>query len=201
MNKMLMGAAALVALAGCAGNWEVAYEEPINPAVSRAWVVQDVQVSVPNTLSVSTNPNILAPAEDIVWYGDPEGDRRAQVASIMDAGITRGTDDLVGGTPVVIGVTVERFHAVTPSATSIAPSAVHQISYTAQVFNAATLAPVTAPQPIVADLDAYVGAAAVVNAVEGNTEKLRITEHLAQVTRGWLGVGPDPRREFGGIGR
>ncbi|MEM1066933.1 MAG: DUF6778 family protein [Pseudomonadota bacterium] len=201
MKYMIAGAGAVAVLAGCAGNWEVAYDAPINPAVSRGWVVQDVQVSVPNTLSVSTNPNVLAPADDIVWYGDPDGDRRTQVAAIMDDGITRGTAGLTGGTPVVIGVTLERFHAVTPSATSIAPSAVHQISYTTQVFNADTLTPITPPQQIVADLDAYVGAAAVVNAVEGNTEKVRITQHLEQVTRGWLGVGPDPRREFGGLGR
>ena len=45
------------------------------------------------------------------------------------------------------------------------------------------------------------GAAAVTAAMQGDTQRVRIVNHLARVTRGWLGVGPDQRRTFTSFGR
>ncbi|MEM6341228.1 MAG: hypothetical protein AAF729_08760 [Pseudomonadota bacterium] len=40
-----------------------------------------------------------------------------------------------------------------------------------------------------------------ISAQQGQTQKVRIRDHLSRVIRGWLGVGPDPRGVFTGVGR
>jgi Family of unknown function (DUF6778) len=196
----IAGALAALALAGCSGSWQVAYDTGLDPEVTRGWKLVDVIALVPEDLSVSNN-NSYAPSADIVWHGEPFGDRRAQVAAIIDDGLTMGATELQGTRPVTITARVIRFHAVTPAAVARAPSAVHNIRYVIQVLDAQTGDPLTAPQEISADLEAYVGAAAIAAAINGQTQRVRIVDHLANVTRGWLGFGPDQRRAFRGIGR
>ena len=196
----LIGAMALgVMLAGCGGEFEIDYEETVGD-VARGWTLGRVDVTVPTELTVSDR-NRLAPDADIVWHGDPAGDRREQVRAILKAGIGQGAAALPGRRPVVIAATLEQFHAVTPRAVSTAPAAVHNIDYVVQVFDARTGEALTDPQRVQADLEANVGAAAVVASEEGRTQKVRITSHLARVTAGWLGLGPDLRETFVSIGR
>ncbi len=190
----------LVLLAGCSGNWEVAYESGIDAAVAKTWNVTNVISVAPSTLTVS-NSNTFAPNADIVWHGEPFGDRRAQVAAIVEEGITQGASSLKGARNVTIVSNVRHFHSVTPRSLAQAPGAVHNIRYTVQVMDSKTGEMLSEPESISADLEAYVGAAAVTAAVDGNTARVRIVNHLARVTRGWLGVGPDQRRQFKAIGR
>ena len=192
--------ASLFLLASCAGSFETSYAKPPPLEVTRTWRVVDVNVVAPESLTVATR-NFFAPAGDIVWWGDPEGDRRAQVAAVVDAGITEGSRVLVGSRPVTVTARVIQFHAVTPMAVSRAPAAVHNISYEMQIFDQASGEALTSPAVIDADLVAYVGAQAITAAVEGQTQKVRITNHIAAVTRSWLGFGPDVRRSFRGLGR
>lgn len=189
-----------LALAACSGRWTTDYSTQLTADITRGWTIREVNVAVPAQLSVSEK-NSLAPNANIVWHGDPEGDRRKQVAAIIEEGILRGTSDLSGPRRVSLSITLQDFHAVTPAAVSRAPSAVHKISYVVQVFDARTLQPVTQPTQIHADLVAYTQAAAVVASQEGQTQKVRITDHIERVTRGWLGIGPDVRGGFSGIGR
>lgn len=187
-------------LTACGGRFETSFNAPVPPEESLNWRLADVQVEVPTSLSVS-DANSLAPNADIVWHGDPAGDRRAQVAAILEDGIRRGGQALEGDRPVIITATLREFHAVTPRAVSRAPSAVHNISYAAQVFDARTLEVLMEPQELSADLEALVGASAIVAASQGQTQKVRITDHLAQVTAAWLSIGPDNRRQFVTLGR
>ena len=190
----------LVLLAGCSGNWEVAYDNGIDASVSRNWHVHNVMVVAPESLTVS-NANTFAPNADIVWHGEPYGNRRTQVAEIVKEGILRGTSVLNGQRDVTIVANIRHFHSVTPLAMSQAPGAVHNIRYVARVMDTETGEFLTEPEEISADLEAYVGAAAITAALESNTAKVRIVNHIARVTRGWLGVGPDQRRRFSGVGR
>ncbi len=199
-RNLMTGGLALFALAGCGGRWTVDYAEGLDPEVSRTWRLENVVASVPASLTVS-NSNTLAPNADIVWHGEPFGDRRAQVASIMDEGITRGASGLRGSRPVTLSARMLQFHAVTPAAVARSPGAVHNIKYTIQVLDAASGAALTEEQEISADLEAYVGAAAVTAAINGLTQRSRITQHIDLVTRGWLGFGQDQRRTFSSIGR
>ena len=200
MKTSLIAAAALALLAACSGTWETSYDAALDPAVTRGWHVDDVQVTVPDDLT-TTEANTFAPNADIVWHGDPFGNRKLQVATIIETGITRAVDDLRGDRGVVISVTLEEFHAVTPKARAEAPSAVHNISYVIQVFDRRTGDAIIEPQRIRADLPAYTGAAAFEAIEQGQTQKVRITDHIEYVTEGWLGIGPDPRQAFGSVGR
>ena len=193
-------ALALMLLAGCAGSWEVAYDDPPSPNETREWRVVDVVTVVPDSLSVS-NDNTYAPMADIVWHGEPFGDRRAQVAAILDEGLTAGTRDLRGPRPVTMTARVLTFHGVTPSAVARAPAAVHNIRYVLRVFDAQTGEPLIENQTISADLEANVGTAAIAAAINRESQRQRVVAHIAAVTRGWLGIGPDQRREFYSVGR
>lgn len=190
----------LTLLAGCSGTWEVSYDTGVDAAVSRTWHVHNVMVVTPENLTVS-NANTFAPNADIVWHGEPYGNRRTQVANIVEEGIRRGASVLKGTRDVTIVANIRHFHSVTPLAMSQAPGAVHNIGYVVRVMDTETGAFLTEPEEISADLEAYVGAAAITAALEGNTERKRIVDHIARVTRGWLGAGPDQRRRFSSIGR
>jgi hypothetical protein len=200
MHRRFFLVGAPLALAACAGRWETSYDTQLTADVTRGWTVSAVKVSVPQSLRVS-DVNRVAPNADIVWHGDPEGDRRQQVSAIVQDGITGGAAELAGPRAVTFSVTLLRFHGVTPAAVAISPAAVHNISYMIQVYDTRTIQPLTPPVEIHADLDAFTQAAAIVAAQEGQTQKVRITNHIATVTRGWLGIGEDPRRSFTGLGR
>lgn len=187
-------------LAGCTGRWNVAYDESVDPEISKRWRLRAVRVTIPETLTIS-NDNSYAPNADIVWHGDLGGDRREQVASILTEGLTRAAKPLRGPRGVVIAAQLEHFHAVTPAAVARAPAAVHNIAFLAQVVDDETGRILVGPERIQADLEAYVGAAAVSAAIQGQTQRVRIVDHIANVTRGWLGLGPDQRRTFQSIGR
>lgn len=193
----LGGMAAL--LTGC-GQWTVDYGEGLNPAVTRKWKLRSVQVTTPAHLTVS-NDNTFAPNADIVWHGEPFGNRRAQVAQILKEGIERGGAGLPGDRDVAIVAQVLHFHSVTPASVARAPGAVHNIGYRTQVFDARTSEPLTEIQYIEADLEAFVGDAAIVAEIQGQGQRVRIVDHIAKVTAGWLGIGEDQRRVFESVGR
>jgi len=199
-RTVLTACAAMFGLVGCAGNWKVDYDQELSGNVTRNWCAIDVQIVVPNELTVS-EANSFAPNADIVWHGEEYGNRRQQVAAILKEGISKGFSNPHGKRNVVVRARLNHFHAVTPTAVSHAPAAVHNISYVIQVFDAKSQEPLTEPETIQADLEAYVGASAVTAAVQGNTQRVRIVRHLAAVTEGWLGFGPDQRRSFSGVGR
>lgn len=200
MNRrsLLLGGTAAF-LAGCS-RWQVQYEAGLDPAVTRSWKLRAVNFTVPEGLTVS-NDNVLAPNADIVWHGEPFGDRRAQVHKIMEEGLERGGSALPGSKDVTIVSRLQHFHAVTPAAVSRSPAAVHNIAFRIQVFDSRTAEPLTEAQNIQADLEAFVGQAAVVAELQGQGQRARIVEHVAQVTAGWLGVGVDQRRQFSSVGR
>nr|WP_244314539.1 DUF6778 family protein [Paracoccus pantotrophus] len=72
-------------LSGCASTWETAYEQ-LEPAQTAGWRLAAVEVAVPDTLT-TTEANSYMPNVDIVWHGEPAGDRRVQVAAILKEGM------------------------------------------------------------------------------------------------------------------
>lgn len=143
--------------------------------------VENIVVRVPRSLSVS-EANRYLPSSDIVWREDPIGDRHAQVATIFYDAMQRGTATLDGATPVLLDIEVGRFHALTEKA-RYTVGGVHNINFTLTLRHADTGALLAEPRRVRADLDAFGGAQALAAEARGQTQKVRISDHLAEVIR------------------
>jgi hypothetical protein len=192
----LLGLTAVL-LSACVGGgtFETAYD-PLPADVTRAWRLSDVRVNVPRDLTVSEAKSLL-PQADIVWREDPLGDRYAQVGKIIDEAVTRGASGLRGARPVVIDVTVTRFHALTFEAEQRGQNwGVHNIQFVAQVSDARTGEVLVPATEIRSELPALSGDQMRAARQKGVTQKSMITSHVAKTVAGWLGTGPDNRGTF-----
>lgn len=200
LSRLALLLALPLLLAACGGTWKTDYGEPLDGAVSKSWRVSQINVTVPDRLTVS-NQNTFYPNADIVWHGDPPGDRRAQVQKIVQDAARTATSGLRGGTPVVMNLTLEQFHGVSPITLAQAPEAVYNMQFTGQIVDARSGAALTAPTYIFADAPALVGEAGVYAAQFGPSQTEQVTDHLVATFRGWLGIGPDIRGSFSSLGR
>jgi hypothetical protein len=193
--------AATLALAACGSSFKTDYPAPIPASQAASWRLADVQVVVPASLTVSEEAAAF-PKADIVWREDPPGDRKAQVAAIIDAAATAGASGLRGSNPVIIRLTVTRFHALTPEAEALPYDnvGVLNIDFIAEVIDASSGAVLVPATSIEAALPGKVGIAAAAAKKAGITQKAQISSHVRRVIAGWLGLGPDPRMEFSRIG-
>ncbi|WP_199261678.1 DUF6778 family protein [Paracoccus binzhouensis] len=200
LKPALLALGLTLGLGACSSTWETAYEQ-LDPAQTAGWRVASVEVAVPETLTTSEE-NSYAPDYDIVWHGEPAGDRRAQAAAILREGIEKGAAGLHGKTRVRIVATLGQFHAVTPIVReTLQNSGVHNIQYSLQVFDARSGVALTQPQQIKAEFPALVGKAADAAEARGQTQRVQIVNQIALVTQNWLGSGPDPRGSFQRRGR
>lgn len=141
--------------------------------------VTSVLVRVPRELKVS-EANRYLPRGDIVWREDPLGDRYAQVQTIVQAAMERGVSGLDGPIPVVLDVRITRFHALTEKA-RYTTGGVHAISFEMAVKHPETGALLMPVRKVRADFRALGGQQALEAMARGETQKVRITNHLAAV--------------------
>ena len=146
--------------------------------------VTSVQVNVPRSLKVS-EANRYLPQGDIVWREDPRGDRYAQVQTIVQSAMDRGVMGLDGPVPVILDVQVRKFHALTEKA-RYTTGGRHGIIFEMSVRHAETGALLVPVRRVRADLNAFGGQQALMAIAHGQTQKVRITDHLAAVIRGEL---------------
>lgn len=160
---------------------------PVNLPLAAMFRIDDLRVSVPETLRVS-EANTFLPNADIVWRGDPLGDRRAQIAAIMaDAGqaaMGRGQ-----GRPAVVELVVTRFHGVTEK-TRYTVGGNHNMRFDMTLRDPETGAVLFGPKNIVADVRASGGAKAIEEDRIGRTQKVVVTERLREVIQRELGLQP-----------
>lgn len=196
--RTIVASLALIGLSGCGSEFLVDYT-PVSSETSRAWTVKAIHVDVPEALEVN-RINVVIPQEDIVWYGDGEGDKRVQVAAILKEGLAQGSKELRGPVPVVFDVELIRFHALTPKAFHVAPdgTGVESVRFKIEVRDARTNTVLVPEQIVASDGRALT---AVNGGTLGSGERLRIVNKIAETTRGWLGTGPDNRGEFWRMGR
>jgi len=183
-------------LAACEGAEFASRNQPLDvpglvagtTVVARSYTVQQINVVVPEDLTVS-EANGYYPAADIVWRGDPIGDRYQQVAAILETAALQGTADLSGDIPVVLDIVLARWHGVTER-TRYSIGGNYTIHFMLTVRNAGTGAIIEGPRMIEAELAAPGGLAAVRLEQSGQTEKLRVTEYLTYVfQREFYGAG------------
>ncbi|WP_298917958.1 DUF6778 family protein [uncultured Roseobacter sp.] len=141
--------------------------------------VTDVVVNVPENLIVS-EANSYYPSGDIVWRGDPAGNRHEQVRAIFETAMARGTAGMTEGTPVILDIEVKRFHALTEK-TRYTIGGIHAITFKMSVRSAETGLMLSEPRVIKANLKGFGGERAIAAERQGQTQKVRITDHLAGV--------------------
>jgi hypothetical protein len=192
----LLGLSALV-LSACVGGGTFKTEyDRLSPEVSKGWRLAEVRVDVPRSLVVSEAETLL-PNADIVWREDPMGDRYVQVGKIMQAAVLRGAQGLRGSRPVVISITLTRFHALTFTAEQASSDwGVHNIDFIAQVNDARTGEVLVPATKIRAETPAWSGTRMREARRKGITQKSMISNHVAATVAGWLALGPDNRGEF-----
>jgi hypothetical protein len=150
-------------------------------AIAPKVTVDSVRVRVPRSLTVSERNSYL-PRGDIVWREDPIGDRHAQVAKIMQDALTKGVEPLDGPIHVVLDIEVNRFHALTEK-TRYTYGGVHSISFDMALIDPKTGEVLVPPRTVNADLEGFGGKQALEAEARGLTQKVRISDYLAEVIR------------------
>lgn len=141
--------------------------------------VRNVIVRVPDTLVVSES-NSYYPKGDIVWHGDPYGNRYEQVKAVVQDGVERGARQLKGKTRIDLYVDVLRFHAMSER-TRYTIGGFHEIELAVTVVNSMTGLRMADPYFVKTTLRGFGGEAAVRAEAMGQTQKVRISDHLAQL--------------------
>ena len=159
---------------------------PVVAPTTQASVGSDVRiaqfsVTVPRELRVS-EADLLLPTGDIVWHGDPPGDRYAQVQAIFEDAFSQTVSRFDGRRRVRVDVRVTRFHGLTQRARR-SIGGVHNIEFDIAVRDARTGDILIEPRHVIADLTALGGEAARAAELRGQTQKVRITNFLAEVLR------------------
>lgn len=140
-----------------------------------------INVNVPRSLKVS-EANSYYPKADIVWRGDPIGDRSVQIAQIIETAARAGTADMSGPTGVILDVEVVRFHSVSEKA-RYSVGGVHNMKFKLTVRRASSGEALGPTRLVEANLPAFGGTAAIEADRNGQTQKVRVTDFLAQTIR------------------
>ncbi len=181
--RLIAALATAVSLSACASVETVSRSAPQTaPAVqptSAALNIQAINVDVPYTLRVS-EANLYYPGGDIVWREDPAGDRHQQVKAIFEAGLQKAAASAQGTVPVVVDIEVTRFHALTEKA-RYTTGGVHAVQFKMRLLNPETGVAYTESREIQADFKAFGGARALAAERNGLTQKVRITNRIAEV--------------------
>ncbi len=140
--------------------------------------VARVYVDVPRELTVS-EANVYVPNSDIVWREDPFGDRKAQVKAILENALTTGTASFNGEKEVIMSVRVKMFHALTEKARYTVGGR-HNIQFDYVLLDAETGKPVSDVKNVDLKFRAYGGRRADAAVQRGETQKVRISQHVAE---------------------
>ncbi len=148
-------------------------------ALSQPMQLVDYAITVPEELTIS-EANLYYPIADIVWRGEPYGDRKEQIGQIFQESLKRARAQAVDGRPVKAEITINRFHSVTEK-TRYTVGGVHSISFFVTLRDARTGEVLVDMRKVKADLNALGGQRARRADMQGLTMKARIETHLARV--------------------
>jgi len=149
------------------------------PQIVRDYQLHSVRFAVPEDMTVS-EANSYYPIADIVWRGDPLGNRAQQIAAIFQTSIQSAGAGLSGSIPITVDVELARFHSLTER-TRYSVGGVHSIKFDLTIRNALTGEVLEQRRRINGDLSALGGYAALAADNQGQTQKVRITAHLTQL--------------------
>ena len=156
--------------------------EPARRARARTtpdFSIVEVQVVVPENLKVS-EANTYKPRADIVWRGDPFGNRYEQVAAIMREAAARGATEMDGDRKAILVIEVAKFHALTERA-RYTVGGTHDIDFWMSVVDAETGEVIVPRRFVDTALPAFGGMAALAAEARGDTQKVRIEAFISEV--------------------
>lgn len=182
--KPLMAAILLLSLTACGSVPTTTRSAMPDDTLFGVAVPQDVRiesftVNVPRSLKVNER-NLYYPIGDIVWRGEPRGDRHAQVKAIFEAGLRDAALRVDGTRPVRLDIQVTRFHSLSEKA-RYTVGGVHDIDFRYRLVDITTGLPLGPTKEVNADLRALGGQAALEAEGRGETQKARIIAHLTRV--------------------
>lgn len=167
----------LGALAACSAG---VISEP-RPDVARSYNLTGITFAGAPGLTVSEANNYY-PSADIVWRGDPLGNRVEQIGAMFQEAANRNVGNMGGTRPVIVDIVLLRFHGVTER-TQFTVGGIHNIVFMMTVRDARTGAVIEQPRRVVANLDQPGGNAAVALEQSGQTQRVRVVDFLASVLR------------------
>ena len=142
----------------------------------RSYDFREIDFVAPEELLVS-EANSFYPDVDIVWRGDPVGDRKAQINSLFETALNRADKELNGDVPVKLEIELVRFHGVTER-TRFTVGGNYDMHFYMTVVHADTGEILEPKRFVQFDLAAPGGAAAILLEQRGQTEKVRVTDFL-----------------------
>ena len=141
--------------------------------------IESFTVNVPRSLKVNDR-NLYYPIGDIVWRGEPRGDRYAQVQAMFESGLRDAAQRVDGPRPVRLDIQVTRFHSLSEKA-RYTVGGVHDIDFRYRLVDAETGIALGPSKLVNADLNGLGGQAALEAEGRGETQKARIIAHLSRV--------------------
>ena len=156
------------------------------------YAVDSIDIIVPDSLRVSEE-NLFYPSADVVWRGEPQGDRLAQIKLILQEGLGAGVSTLKQGTAVNLSIQVERFHALTEKA-RFSVGGVHDVVFLLTVTDAKTAIVLEGPRRVEVSIRASGNDAAIAEDAAGRTQRVVIIEGLTKAIRDALS-GPLAKAE------
>lgn len=193
---LILGAA--LAVSGCVSTTDVSRDIGIDavPVVEnfevQDWDVTAVEVDVPYSLT-NSEANTLKPRADIVWREDPIGDRHAQARAVMIEALEPAFAAVDGTVPVIVAIEVTRFHMQTQRVRYSNVPSEQELEFILTVRHAETGELLSGPTAIDLTFDAFGGNDAVIADAQGVTQRVRITQRLADwVAEDFVGPAETP---------
>ncbi len=193
--------AALALLAACAAPDPAMRQAPMAtapvaagaaavPAPAARWAVRAIAIDVPESLVVSES-NSFFPIADIVWRGEPRGDRRAQVRAILAEAFGAAAAEGAGGTPAKVEISVRRFHGVTER-TRYTVGGVLAVHLVMTFRDPASGAVLDGPRDVRIAVPMAGGARAIEEEARGLTQRIVAVEGLKAAALREFAVAPRP---------
>lgn len=174
----ILVAAMLLVLAACGTG-----KGPVSDTAS-GWNLQDVSVGFgPDIPPDATGTNFES---NFVWNGLNGGDRKQQVVGLFERAMREvGTETMRGTRPVVLRVTVNRFHALTESSRLFCCGE-HRIHADLAIDDAVSGAELASVDNLYMGRVALGGIPGLVAVAAGRDQAVRIHEGLVNSARAWL---------------
>jgi hypothetical protein len=150
-------------------------------ATAAPLAIRGIEVLVPDSLKVS-EADVYFPFADIVWRGDPMGDRHPQVAAMFQVAAAQASEGITEGRGAIMTLQVTRFHAVTEKARYKVGGG-YEMNFLMTMRDAETGIILDGPREVNPDFKGSGGIRAVAEDNAGRTEKVVVIEKLTEFLR------------------